>query len=380
MNTNLAPTYKKMFGDHWILWYTISNSYSIIEPEFKLLLDSYLESNSTIDFSATISDSIDVSNDLTYNISETLFNYLKDCNRPYSPPIIPLIPLDKSYRNISKQYNFEGKTIQIYYNSELVLKTVHPALAYCCIKSSDVALATFDIYLKDEDLYLFKNECLISRVSKHDYHLIQGKFIMQLLCTLHDKQESDWICTFHGSTITDGNSSILFIGESGKGKSTLCALLAANGFDLLADDVSPLLSKDKHIYYNPLAISIKKGAFNVLEPIVSDFDSLPLVKFNKTKGDLKYIPCEKPKNNHYPCHAIILVNYKPKAGTSLEKVSVKTILETIIPESWLSPNPKHAKQFLDWLTDIDMYQLTYSNTKSVTTEISKLFKQLNKKL
>ena len=96
---------------------------------------------------------------------------------------------------------------------------------------------------------------------------MQGKFIMQLLCTIHDKEEKDWISTFHGSTITDGNSSILFVGESGKGKSTLCALLTANGFDLLADDVSPLLSHNKCIYHNPSAISIKEGAINVLQQL-----------------------------------------------------------------------------------------------------------------
>jgi len=366
-----------MFGEHWVFWYAISNSYSIIEPEFKLLLESYLESYTKAEFLDTISSHMNVSDGTL--ISETLFNYLKDSNKPYTLPNETSVVLDTSLRNISKQYTFEGKTIQIYYDSELVLKTVHPTLAYYCIESTNATLATFDIYLKNNDLFLFKDEHLISRVSKHKYHLIQGKFIMQLLCTLHDKEESDWIGTFHGSTITNGSSSILFVGESGKGKSTLCALLAANGFDLLADDVSPMLSKDKHIYYNPSAISIKEGAFNLLQPLVTNFESLPIIKFNKTKGDIKYIPCLRPEEDHYPCNAIILVNYKPKSKIKLEQVSVKTILETIIPDSWLSPNPKHAQQFLDWLTELKMYQLTYSDTKNVLAEISKLFKQLNSK-
>lgn len=377
MNTNLAPTYKKLFGEYWVLWYAVSNSYSIIGLEFKSLLDSYIESSTNAEFFNTISNDANVSD--STRISETLINYLKDCNRPYISPILPSVALDTSQRNISKHYNFEGKTIQIYYDSELVLKTVHPALAHYYIETSNPVLATFDIYLKNDDLFLFKNEQLISRVSKHKYHLIQGKFIMHLLCTLHNKEESEWIGTFHGSTITDGNSSILFIGESGKGKSTLCALLSANGFALLADDVSPMLSKDKHIYYNPSSISIKEGAFNVLKPIVRNFENLPIIKFNKTKGELKYIPCIKPKEDHYPCNAIILVNYKPEAKTKLEQVSVKTILETIIPDSWLSPNPQHAQQFLDWLTELKMYQLTYSDTNNVLAEISKLFKQFNSK-
>ena len=71
-----------------------------------------------------------------------------------------------------------------------------------------------------------------------------------------------------------------------------------------------------------------------------------------------------------------MVNYTKNAETKLDLVSIKEALETLIPESWLSPNPDHAKYFLDWLSKTPIYKLTYSNTESVTEEISKCFKQL----
>jgi hypothetical protein len=368
--------HEKLFGEYWVLWYAISNSYSVNSPEFKLLLDSYLASSTQDDFLATLSD--DVSNIDKVQISEALLKYLKDCNRPTSTQNKLLVPLDSSKRHISKHYNFGDKTVQIYFDSELVLKTIHPAISQYCIENYKEVHTTFDIYLENDELCLFMDEQLISCVPKKDYHHIQGKFIMQLLCTLHNKTEQDWIGTLHGSTITDGESSILFVGKSGKGKSTLCALLASNGFDLLADDVSPILSENEQIYYNPSAISIKKGAFDILQPIVNNFETLPVVNFNKSKGNLKYVPCVKPKKDHYPCRSIILVNYTPNSKTKLEDISVKEILETIIEDSWLSPNPKHAKQFLNWLKDVKLYKLTYSDTASVSSEISELFKGLNK--
>jgi hypothetical protein len=201
---------------------------------------------------------------------------------------------------------------------------------------------------------------------------------MHLLCFSHNKTEQDWIGTFHVSTITDGHSSLLVIGESGKGKSTLCAVLATSGFSLLADDVSPMLSGTKSIYYNPSAISVKEGAFSLLSPLVDGFKNLPSVQFNKGKGLLKYMACQAPNENFYPCKGIILVNYQPEAETKLEKVSVQTLLETLIPESWLSPNPVHAKEFLDWLSSVNAYELTYSDSNSVSQDISQLFHQLNK--
>ena len=378
MNNSLAPTYKTLFGEYWVLWYAVSNSYSIVDCSFKTLLDYYLQSDTLDAFKAKVIIDDPVSNPDA--IAETICNYLDDCNKSSSPLKDNPLVIDTSNRRILKQYVIKGKTIKIYFDSELVLKTIHPSLAHLEIEPIASAQTTFDIYLKNGKLHLFKDEHLISCVPKRDYHLMQGKFIMHLLCTIHTKEEDDWVGTFHGSTITDGNASILFVGESGKGKSTLCALLTANGFSLLADDVSPMLSKNKNIYHNPCALSLKEGAFDVLQPLINNFEGLPIVKFNKTKGLIKYLPCPSPKKNYYPCHAIILVNYKNKAETILESVSIKSLLETLIPDSWLSPNPLHAKHFLDWLETLEIYKLTYSNTKSVTLEISELFKHHNKNL
>ena len=376
MNNSLAPTYQRLFGEYWVLWYKASNSYSIVEPEFKRLLDSYLKSDNKKIFVSKLALEDKFSNPNT--ILENIHTYLNNCNKTITAALERLDVIDLTKRSLLKHYLIKGKTIQIYYDSELVLNTIHPALAHHTIKTSDSVQITFDIYVKNGQLHLYKNEQLISCVPKHDYHLIQGKFIMQLLCTIHNKNEADWLGTFHGSTITDGNTSILFVGESGKGKSTLCALLASAGFNLLADDVSPMLSQIKKIFHNPSAISIKEGAFNLLQPLVETFEDLPIVQFNKRKGLIKYMPCKHPKKDSYPCDAIIIVNYKDMSKTLLERASIKTLLETLIPDSWLSPNPIHAKEFLDWLETLNIYQLTYSDTKSVTAELSKLFKQLNK--
>ena len=375
MNNSLAPTYQISIGEFWLLWYSISNSYSVIDSDFKLLLDSFLAVSSQEEFNALI-----LKEDKNANpekISKTIRSYLDNCNLEIDPIETEITVLDSSLRKISRHYNINGKVIEVNYDSELVLKTVHPSIAHCLTSNYNTIATTFDIYLKEDKLYLFEDEHLITSAPKLEYHKIQGKFIMHILCAIHDKLESDWIGTFHGSTITDGNSSILIIGESGKGKSTLCALLTANGFNLLADDVSPMLSKNQDIYFNPNAISIKEGAFKILGPVISSFDSLPAINFNKSKGTLKYLPCTIPNKLHYPCHAVILVNYDVNSNTTIEQVSIKRMLETLIPDSWLSPNPYHAQQFLNWLQHIEIYELSYNNIDEVTVEISKLFNSFN---
>lgn len=376
MSNNLAPTYQRLFGSYWVLWYETSNSYSVVDDNFKHLLYDYLECASLDIFKSKVA-SIDSSLDADA-IAKNLQSYLEQCNVEHGFDDELLSTDFLVYkRKISKQYAFNNKVFQVNFDSDLVKKTIHPSIAHLEIEDNVSPGVIYDVYIENDQLCLFRNEALVRITPKQNYHFIQGKFAMELLSFIHNREESDWLGTFHGSTISDGKNSILFIGKSGKGKSTLCALLTAKGFELVADDVSPMLASDSHIYHNPSAISIKEGAFDLLRPLIGGFDGLPNTLFNKTKGIIKYMPCKSPIKDKYPCRAIIMVNYSKDSETKLEEISIKTALETLIPESWLSPNPLHAKQFLDWLSQTPVYQLTYSNTKSVSEEITKCFKQFN---
>ena len=378
MKNDLAPTYAYKFGEYWVLWYAKSNNYSVVSLHFKALLDAYLESKDIEEFQQTLQLKSVPSN--LKQIGSALLQYLEHCNTVVSDANERHYDYNPSNQKISRHYLISGKYIEVNFDSQLVEQLFHPALAYLEVTHKKHSADTqFDIYLENNDLCLFKNKALIKASYKKDYHFIQGKFIFEIINTIHDKKASDWLATFHGSTITDGINAILLIGNSGKGKSTLSSLLASHGFYILADDVTPLGCDNQNLYYNPSAVSVKSGAFKVLKPYIQNLDDLATISFNTIKGALKYIPFPKPKDNQYPCSAIIMVNYSANSETELEKTDIKTVLEVLISESWLSPNPKHAKQLLDWLQSIALYQLHYSDTASVVDTISHLFKTLDHK-
>ncbi|MAX71161.1 MAG: hypothetical protein CMC76_08685 [Flavobacteriaceae bacterium] len=373
MDNKLSPTYQRVFGEFCVLWYQSSNNYSIIDHSFSSTLQFYLQAKNIEDFTSSLqNENLDINSTV-----ETINNYLKSCNTVSFSTSETSIDFNNTKRNFKRFYEINELIIQINYDTEIVLKTIHPSLAHLEIKETNcIPHTTFDLFLQDDKLHLFKNKEWVISSPKRAYHIIQGKFVIQLLSSIYDFEESDWIGTFHGSTITDDNSSVLFIGESGKGKSTLCALLCASGFNLVADDVSPLRSLDKSIYVNPSALSIKEGSFEVLQNIVPNFDNLPITEFNKSKGQIKYIPFTSPQKDCYPCKAIVSVNYTKGSDTILEKTSINEVLETLIPESWISHNTVHAKQFLDWFESVEFYKLHYSDNQSVVKEISGLFKSL----
>jgi len=74
-------------------------------------------------------------------------------------------------------------------------------------------------------------------------------------------------------------------------------------------------SENTRMYYTPSAIAKKEVLFNVLQPIINGFNDLPQIKFNTTKGRLKYVSCSSPEKIFYSCEAIVYVDYKSNAET-----------------------------------------------------------------
>ena len=198
---------------------------------------------------------------------------------------------------------------------------------------------------------------------------------MQLLCVIHEKTEEDWLGTLHASTVTNNKEAILVIGKSGKGKSTFTAHAMATGLNLVADDFSPILAKNKHVFTYPGAISIKSGAFESLSKMIPDFDQLPLIFKGQEKGSVKFVvPFQSSsRTQSYPCQKMVSIHYKSRAKTELKEIPFSEAMEIFVPDSWISPKEVHATEFMEWINSLLFYELTYSNTEEALGVFSKLF-------
>ncbi|NNK83045.1 MAG: hypothetical protein HKO92_07965 [Flavobacteriaceae bacterium] len=252
---------------------------------------------------------------------------------------------------------------------------IHPQLEHLEIQEPIAPITSvFDIYKEDDQLLLFKDYNFIGNYSVNNYHLLQGKFAMELLCSINENNESDWLGTFHASTVKKNNKGIMLIGDSGSGKSTFTALMMSNGFNLVADDISPILANDLKVYPYPAGVSIKSGAFKTLNTIIPDFKLLKEVYVNPYKGYVKYIPS---RNTDYikqgtDSNTLIHINYKPNSKTIIEPFDLNEALQILIPESWLESSKTNAKRFMEWLKQLNCYKLTYSNYKEAINLVSEL--------
>ncbi|PNQ73295.1 hypothetical protein C1T31_07180 [Hanstruepera neustonica] len=373
MNSELAPKYIRQINGKYVLWFEYSNRYILLEEETMHLMDIYFDSQSKDEFISSLK-ALNTKN--YYRLFDEIDQLIIE-SREYNPPKInENISLINPKGNwITKNYNVDSYCFRINYSIKNIQKILHPQIAHLETKNSNGNFTEFHVALNDDYLHLYKNLNFCNSFPKSQFHLLQGQFAMELLCALTQSTEDDWLGTFHASTVANNNEAIMLIGESGKGKSTLSAILMSNGFKLLADDFTPVMAKSKLIYHYPSAVSIKEGSFEILQSLIDNFHDFQAFKSLGSKGSIKYIaPNDKSYQKPLPCNKIVLVNYEDSAPTLLEETPIETILNTLIPDSWLSPKAENAEHFLNWLETLTFYKLTYSNNIEVIEIFKDLFK------
>lgn len=368
MNLSLAPDHIIKIKDVYVLWFQKSNKYIVLSEDNFTILQNYLKSKDILSF---INNSENYSTESSKNIYAEVEQLLLECHEEKIIEPFKSESLKDSSNWLSKIYNIKGVILKVNYASQKILSLIHQQFAHLENTEKKIFKAEFHIVLENDQLQLFKNKHHCGSFFKADYHLLQGKFAIELLCETTDTNEADWLGAFHASTISNQREAIMLIGESGSGKSTLSAILMSAGFNLVADDFTPVLSKSQTICCYPSAISIKEGSFAIIESLFSDNSEIFVSK--SPKGKIRYItPINKNQTKEIHCNKIVLVNYKKNANTTLEEVSIEKLLNILIPDSWISPIPENAAYFLNWLKQITFYELTYSDNEEVILKFQKL--------
>lgn len=380
MKTNTSPKLiKAIDNDNVILWFEKSNKYVITSCTHSELIKTYMHPDESRD---SFVDNIQQNFHLNLEAANTLYDEIRDFLKDVNS-----IEDKNSYNNnistapntyIEQSYKFEDTVVNIRYESEVIKSLVHPQINHHLIKTNAKYDVLFDIFKIDDELHLLKDEKQVGSFKTESFHFLQGKFALELTNTIHNTHINNWVATFHASTISNGKESIMIVGDSGNGKSTLSVLLMAHGFDILTDDFTPLYEDDLHLYRYPAATSIKKGAFEALKPYLNNIDLLKTHTNGPKKVNIKYVPPilnYESQASSFPCKTIVYVKYNSSKKDSLNLVSSKKILETLIPDSWISPKEAHALKFIDWFKEVNCYELNYSNNNFAISKFKDLFKE-----
>ena len=358
-----------------IVWFENNNEYLILENTTADILKRLYNGISVKTISKVLSKKLSVpvekANDFVLELEKKIYATKKNSKiindyRDYKKPT--------SFQFL-KFYKINNLVFKVSFSNELELSLIHPKFAHLETEYSNEINNNFEIFENNNYTLLLVDNKFIGAWSKKDIHFFQGKFSMELIQKIHKKEENEWLGVFHASAVSNEKKSILFLGDSGNGKSTSLALLQANGYTCLADDFVPVDFLKQEVYSFPAAISIKKNSIKTLLPLYPELETTAEYHFKRLNKIVRFL---KPNNsiffNHLPCNDLVFIKYKKDSDLICRKISKIDAFQQLVPDSWLSPLKENAQQFLDWFAKLNCYQLTYSNNNEMVKTVSQIFK------
>lgn len=357
-----------------IIWFKNSNSYLVFEPVVAEILSKISMNVSSSKIENWCSKKLKVPKEIIIEFVSNIYKihtenniYIKGIKTRHITFKVPTTFISEKY------YCINNYIFKIQYETGYHESKIHLIFAHLEIKNSSNNNFNYKIFGNKNSIIFLKNSVLVGKWSKKEVHLFQGKIFMQLLIDIYSKPEENWMGVFHASAISNEKESMLFLGDSGNGKSTSLALLNANGYNCIADDFVPVDNK-KNIRTFPAAISIKNKSLKTLLPYYPELKDSAEYHLKKQNKFVKYItPREINYNQKLKCKALIFIKYNPEIELEVNLISKTEALQQLIPDSWISPLEENATIFLDWFLELPSYKLTYSNNQKMIETVSKIF-------
>ncbi|MCG8892593.1 hypothetical protein G1K73_02290 [Tenacibaculum finnmarkense] len=368
---------KKQVEGKTILWLQKKNQYIVVEPVVAQIITLLNNSVSNKEIARILADEISVPEqeliDFIQEIANNILSEKKDDNSLKNNIILD-VPQKFEYHYY---YKMNTIIIKVSYLSDYEKYLVHPKFAHLEIdKPSETFNEThhYKVYSTEKHISFSIDNNIIDTWMLNEVHYFQGKFSMKIVEHIHRKEEAEWLGVFHASAISNGKESMLFLGDSGNGKSTSLALLQAKYFTCLADDFVPIDAEKKHIYSFPSAISIKKNSLPTLLPMYPELETSAEYNFERLGKIVRYlVPNNTDYQQHLPCKALIFIKYEKDSDLQVDKISKLKAFEQLVPDSWLSPIAENADKFMNWFEKLPCYQLTYSDNKKMIDTVHKIF-------
>lgn len=355
-----------------ILWMANSNRYILAEEPAAMIISRIADGEDI----CTIILSISKEFNLPKREAESFVNDIHLQIKKYlQPKVLSQIQIEINRKPVfysKKYYSIYGISFFVEYETKTLESLIHPKFEHL----EEALIPNVDHHFQ---VLTWENKCTllvdgmpVGTWNSEENYFLSGKFSMQILQKISQKEEDDWMAVFHAAGISDGKSCLMFPGDSGNGKSTLSAILMACGLEVLADDFLPVESQTGLVGRFPAAISIKEKAYELLTPLFPQLMHTSEITNSITGKTFRHLRSDRLKPLSVPCKALIFTKYEKDAGFVFEKMSGEEAFKHLIPDSWISPTPVNAKRFINWFTSLPYYRMTYSDSDQMVQIVKKI--------
>jgi hypothetical protein len=359
---------KEVEGKRW-LWFKNNNNYLQIEEGVFQVFEQLQKGKSIDEVEIWCENNFQLSEEDAKDAVKEILNFTSEQLQEESDSSDQDIDNDlfimPSSFFSSKTYRFNGIYFTLAYGDAKIETMFHPLFAHLEVQVDQTEFHDLKLFLCDETYILNLDGKFIGSWEKKEDHVFKGQVFMALLNHAYSKSEKDWLGVLHASAVGDDESSVLFLGDSGNGKSTASAIALASGLSLVADDFVPIDTRGQVLAF-PAAISVKKQALEFLSkrfPELSKAKEYELKAMNKTVRYLApKVITDKPTRK---VKALVFIQFTKEVDFELQTMDKHKAFQYLVVDAWLSPEEENARFFLDWIADLPCYRLRYSNNEKM---------------
>ena len=211
MNENQYFLYKTL-EDKTIVWFKNTNEYLVLENTTADILKRLTKGVSVNEIATALSKKLSIPLDKTIDFVLDLEKQI------YQPKTTPKKEIINDYRDVKKPDEFEytkfykinSIVFKVEFYSEYELYLVHPKFAHLEVKKTADYQHEFVVFTDNNFTFLLVDTLFIGAWNKKEIHFFQGKFSMELIQKIHQKEEKEWMGVFHASAVSNEKKQYCF--------------------------------------------------------------------------------------------------------------------------------------------------------------------------
>jgi hypothetical protein len=374
------PYIKKKIGQSYLVWFQNSNLYLQLEEPAWFVLRKTSQRHKTetiakefaIRYSLSFGESLLFVQDIRLEINKmnqpgNLQNKINKVSSDLNEYIFKPFSIHR-YKPGNKllAFSFENQYFENY---------LHPLICHFESTEEFAGMPLFELFAYQEQIVFRFNGEVKGIWTKDETHLVKGLIFMFLINVIHNKTDADWLMTVHASAITNGKKTILFSAPPNHGKTTIAALLQAQGYKLISDDFVPIDRNSFHAYPFPIAMSVKQSSMDLLASLYPALEQKQLNYISPEKS-VRYLESNDSfdvANDVYPVHEFIFIEYNKSVDFKWEKLDPLKAMKLLLDQAWVAPNIGNAEILFDRILQTSFIKLTYSNNQKALEAITNLF-------
>lgn len=275
-----------------------------------------------------------------------------------------------------KKYAISTTVFSIEYETAGIEDTVHPLFSVYEVKN--------DVPKKEFKLGWYKNRLALTVAGAHskiwvstNMEFIKGRLFMEIINSVYTKNEQNWMAVTNGAAVSNNTGSIVLC-DPGGGNRAFTALLALEGLKIIADEIVPIDAEAQRVYPFPAATSVTKSTWDELLPYFPDL--VKAKSYGKANREVKYLHLTKTGTADAMApskiKAIVFLENNPGVEFSAIRAGRIETIRKFNEGTWIQPTRANSDIYLNWITKIRAYNLSYSNKQKAVEFVSFLLDSL----